>query len=359
MAETRLFTPDWVSPPGETIADVLRERGLSQTDLAARSGFTRKHVNDLVRGRAAITSATALKLEAVLGSTAGFWLTRESRYREALARRVKLDALRQQGSWLTELPLTDMRKHGWVQRFTHKGQQVEECLRFFGVASVPAWRTVYEKPLAAYRKSMKVASRVGALAAWIRQGERIAEKCVCEPFDGDLFDEVLRDVRRLTLDPDPDSFIERLRTACARCGVVVVFLPTPAGCPASGATKWLAPDRALLMLSLRYKTNDHLWFSFFHEAAHLLLHGKRLLFLEGTKSISEAREAQADRFAQDILIPPEQASKLEDLGLSESAVVRFAGQADVAPGIVVGRMQREGLLPWTHLNGLKISYRWS
>lgn len=359
MTDAAAFAPDWVSPPGETISELLQERGLTQADLAARTGTTRKHINDLVRGRAPITSDTALKLETVLGSTATFWLTRESQYREALSRRAKLETLRLQSPWLAELPLPDMCRLGWVRRFSHKGQQVEECLRFFRVASLSAWREVYEKPLAAYRISGKARTRVGSLAAWIREGERRAEATPCAPFDRDLFRRTLSEARSLTLEADPASFVPRLTADFASCGVAIAFLPAPAACPASGATRWLSPTKAMLLLSLRYKTNDHLWFTFFHEAAHLLLHGKKLLFLEGQGIISDQLEPQADRFARDFLIHQDQTARLKSLGYSKEAVIAFAHDIGIAPGIVVGRLQKEELLPWTHLNNLKVSYRWT
>ena len=66
------FAPDWVAIPGETIVDLLEERGWSQADLAARTGFTTKHVNLLLKGMAPINEETALRLERVLGSTARF-----------------------------------------------------------------------------------------------------------------------------------------------------------------------------------------------------------------------------------------------------------------------------------------------
>jgi hypothetical protein len=145
--------------------------------------------------------------------------------------------------------------------------------------------------------------------------------------------------------------------------VAVVFLPAPPGCPASGATRWLAPDKALLLLSLRYKTNDHLWFTFFHEAAHLVLHGKKLLFIDGIDGLDKEVEQEADRFAGAVLIPPAMADQLRLLGaaghVSEAVVRSLAAQIGIAPGIVVGRMQKEEWLPWTHLNGLKVRYAWT
>lgn len=80
------FAPDWVAVPGESINDLLEDRGWTQSDLATRTGFTTKHVNLLLKGKAPITEETALKLERVLGSTARFWLAMERQYKERLLR---------------------------------------------------------------------------------------------------------------------------------------------------------------------------------------------------------------------------------------------------------------------------------
>ncbi len=79
------FRPDWISPPGETIADLIEEREWTQADLAKRLGYTTKHISLLINGKAPITEETALKLENVLGSSASFWLSREAQYRAKLA----------------------------------------------------------------------------------------------------------------------------------------------------------------------------------------------------------------------------------------------------------------------------------
>lgn len=353
------FAPDWLSPPGDTIADVLEERGWSQAEFAQRTGYTTKHVNQLIRGKAPISEDTALRLERVLGSTARFWLKREAEYREALARRAEQDALGQESDWLAELPLKDMVGFGWVQDYrSNVAAQVAECLSFFGVATVAAWRERYGAALAGFRASRQFEMQAGAVAAWLRQGERRAAAIDCAPFERKAFRLVLQQLRALTNEPDPAVFVPRMSDLCAAAGVAVALEPAPHGCPASGAVRWLAQDTALLMLSLRYKSNDQLWFSFFHEAGHLLLHGKRLLFLEIENQLDDEEEAEADAFARDFLIPPARARQLPGMR-SEAAVRQFAVQTGIAPGIVVGRMQKEGWLPWTHLNGLKTPYTWA
>ncbi len=84
-AETGSFASDWVSPPGDTILDLVEERGWTEADLAERLGYSRKHVNQLVRGKTSLSEDAALRLHLVLGGSVGFWLTREARFRERLA----------------------------------------------------------------------------------------------------------------------------------------------------------------------------------------------------------------------------------------------------------------------------------
>ncbi|MCB9689725.1 MAG: helix-turn-helix domain-containing protein [Alphaproteobacteria bacterium] len=358
MTDPHTFRPDWVSPPGETIEDLLEERGWTQAEFAERIGFTRKHVNDLVKGRASITPDTGSRLATVFGGPVQFWLTREAQYQAALERRRTIEAHRADAGWLSELPLAWMAKQGWLRRPRDKGEQVEECLSFFGVASVASWRDRYAQPLAAFRASDKVDKKIGAVAAWLREAERAATALRCAPYDKAAFRDALPALRGLTVEPDPAVFVPRLQEACARVGVAVVFVPAPPGCPVHGATRWLATDKALLALSLRYKSNDQLWFSFFHEACHILKHARKQQFIEGLDGLDVELEDEANRFAGDLLIPPAAARVLATLR-SAADVEALAARIGVAPGILVGRMQKEGWIPYSHLNGLKVRYTWA
>src|ERR1700752_4082045 len=94
------YVPDSVSPPGETLLEVLNERGMSQADLAERTGRPTKTINEIIKGKSAITPETALQLELVLGVSASFWNSREQHYREALARKKEADSFATQLDWL-------------------------------------------------------------------------------------------------------------------------------------------------------------------------------------------------------------------------------------------------------------------
>lgn len=359
------YTPDNVSPPGDTLLDILEEQNMSQAELARRMGRPTKTINEIIRGKAAITSETALQLERVLSIPADFWASREQNYRQYLARVEEKKQLRQYVTWANQFPLSAMTKLGWIEAIDDPLRRCVQLLHFFSIASPNQWETIWDKCLVNYRKAKSFESSAYALSAWLRQGERIAQEIYCHPFNPQAFRELLMGpIRSLTQLP-PEQFQDELVRLSAEVGVAVVFLPQIPGARVSGATRWLSSDKALIQLSLRYKKDDHFWFTFFHEAGHILLHGKRDLFLETEESGEEAtKEQEADSFAANTLIPPDkmdwflQHKVQPGLYPSQLFVQQFAQEIGVSPGIVVGRLQHDQILPYTHLNGLKQTFVW-
>ena len=145
---------------------------------------------------------------------------------------------------------------------------------------------------------------------------------------------------------------------CAKSGVAVIFTPELPKTRISGATRWLNANKALIQLSLRYKTDDHLWFTFFHEAGHILLHGKKDVFIESDGD-TDTKEVEANRFAANFLIPPAEFKRISmSANISKKAIVSFAKEIGISPGIVVGRLQHEGILKRSYRNELKKSFEW-
>lgn len=359
MPDKKDFNPDWVSPPGDTIADILAERSCSQLEFAQRMGCTPKHVNELVTSRAPISPETARKLELVLGASTDFWIARETQYRGSIAHAGTEVELKGREAWLRELPVKDMLQFGWVSQVLFDANPTAACLRFFGVADVQAWRITYRNVLemAAFRTSPTLRSRPGAVAAWLRQGEIESAALECKPWDARLFQNALFEMRFLTRKRDPKLFVPELTRRCAECGVAVAIVRAPAACRASGATRFLSQSKALLLLSFRYLSDDHFWFTFFHEAGHLILHSKKALFLEGGKA-SSAEEREANEFSARTLVPSEFQSQLEHLNVERHAIRNFARNIGVSPGIILGQLQYRGKARQNQLNTLKARFRW-
>jgi Zn-dependent peptidase ImmA (M78 family) len=114
-----------------------------------------------------------------------------------------------------------------------------------------------------------------------------------------------------------------------------------------------------LLLSFRYLSDDHFWFTFFHEAAHLLLHGPNALFLEAPDVLNSEQEQEANDFAARTLIPQTFGSELSRLRLTHEDLIRFARRVGVSPGIVAGQLQHQGRLRRDQMNRLKRRFEWS
>jgi HTH-type transcriptional regulator/antitoxin HigA len=357
------FAPDWVSPPGDTILDLLEERGWTQQHLADRLGYSLKHVNQLIKAKVPLTEDAAIRLQNVLGASVGFWLTREAHYRERVALH---DATERQAAmvpWLERFPIKDLMDSGILvkRRLDAKSKpaMVGELLSFFGVATPDQWQSQYGCMELAFRRSREDQADVAAISAWLRLGERSAEKHEGPLYDEARFKGALTEIRGLSCQP-PQNFQARMQELLHQAGVAFVLVPALPRTHVSGVARWLHARRPLIQLSLYGKQNDRFWFSFFHEAAHILLHGqhKKSVFLDDpSKAGSSSREEQeANAWARDFLIPPGEARKLETLARTKAAVIQFARSIGVHPGIVVGRMQHDRLLDVRWLNELKTSY---
>jgi addiction module HigA family antidote len=350
---TNEFAPDFASPPGDTLLEALEERGMSQAELAERTGRPKKTINEIIQGKAEITPETALQLEYALGIPAHFWNNRERRYREALARIEEEGRLQRDAVFLRDLPVNAMVKAGWLPGIKGTVEQLRAVLSFFGVASFAKLNDWIDSRQPAFRQSTAHKIDRYAVAAWIRKGEIEAARVPCAQFDGQLLKQNLRAVRNLTRET-VSVFEPSAKRLCAEAGVALVFVPELPKTCAWGLTQWVNPGKAIIQLSLRYKTDDHLWFTFFHEAGHLLLHGKRGFFLELGRSTEDDREREADEFARDFLIPPAAMKRiLASRPYSRNAVIQLAAEIGIAPGIVVGRLHHDKLLPPSYLNDLR------
>lgn len=352
------YTPDYAVAPGEVLDYELELREMSRKELANRTGLTPKHLISILAARSPITPETAIKFERALGMPADYWLNLESIYQEALARINEESILEDDLVWLKHFNINLMAKLGWLEKHSDPMKQLVAVLRFFGIASVNQWDDVWSNLRVAYRQHNTHEIFAESVSAWLRQGEIESADIVCKPYDKAAFRSALDEVRSLTTEA-PDVFVPKVQNLCAEAGVAVVFVPALPKTGVSGATRWLNPNKAIIQLSLRYKTDDHLWFTFFHEAGHILLHGKKDLFLEGANGLDAEKEKEANDFATAELIP----RKVFDLfikqkPISKHAIISFAESLGISPGIVVGQLQHNQHIHITHCNDLKRRFVW-
>lgn len=359
-----LYQPNEVSPPGDTLRDLMDERDLSQAELSRRLGRPTQAINEILAGKKEITEDTAIELERVLQVPAHFWLTREAQYREYLARLRAAEANRDAVPWVSTFPLKAMQEAKALPagRLTEKFVErlVEPMLGFFGVASPDGWAAQYNQLQIQFRRAKPDAQTdVAAITAWLRMGEIQARQHDVPPFDPAALEQALPAMRALTT-ADPAIMGSELTRLCKQAGVLLVFVPALKGTHVSGVARWLH-GKPLVQLSLLGKWNDTFWFSFFHEIGHILKHpARKAVYLDDASSgdqTTDPEELEANRFASDILIPPKLAQVLEQLPLTRKDIEAFANQAQLHPGIVVGHLQHHRRLHWAHpLTKLKARY---
>ena len=366
MTRDDQFCPNWTSAPGETIVDILHERGISPDRFAELMECSTDDVQDLLRGRSTITISMARRLSQVLGASLEFWMSRDFHFRE--------DVKRIHGGgqeWLRELPLGDMIRFGWLKPPPHPTKELSACLQYFKVSDIAEWLSIYRgiQEMAVFRTSTSIDSRAASIAVWLRQGEIQADNIECASWDPQEFRESLPHLRKLTRQKDPARFIPQLQTVCSKSGVAVVMVRCPNGCRASGATRFISSNKAILQLSFRYLTDDQFWFTFFHEAGHLLCHTETSFFprvlgesgewiVEGLEPHESAKEKEANQFAARTLVPQEFERQLLTLPTETRSIINFARKLGISPGLVVGQLQHRERIGFNQFNGLKRRFKW-
>ncbi len=296
-------------PPGGLLATHLAAREMSQAECARRCGRSAKLISEIISGKAPIQPETALQLERVLGLRSSVWLGIESDYRLLLARRADAEQAEAERGWLASFPLGELIERGMLEQRDSVAETIDELLAFFGVASAAAWRDWYGSIRISTRKAPDVDADGFALTTWLRLGEVDANDIVCGDYDGVAFRKALARICAVARRPDTGTW-KLARELCQVAGVALVEVEPLAGAPTTGAARWLTPRKGLIQLAGEHKEDDRLWFTFFHEAAHLLLHSKKLVFVDldgssGHRDGGEADEieAQADEWAAGFLSP--------------------------------------------------------
>ena len=359
MAASYPYQPDYAVPPGSLLKEYLAARGLSNAEFARRCGRSAKLISEIVAGKAPVEPATALQFERVLGMDARIWLGIEADFQLHQTRTAEAED-EEATAWAGHFPVSDLVKRSAMERPAHPGERTRRLLAFFGVASVEAWRTKYSAKNVAYRHSPTFESDRYALATWLRLAEVEAADQASADFREPAFKRALAQVRTLTRESVPES-LNKARQLCNDAGVALSLVRPLPKTRLSGAAWWSSPHRPIIALSARHKTDDHLWFSFFHEAAHLLLHSKRSVFVDGPNGEDDETETEANDWAANFLVPRKDWQRFICDGVFSGARIRaFAAEQGVAPGILVGSLQHQRILPWnTRLNSLKTRLKWA
>lgn len=271
--------------------------------------------------------------------------------------------------WTRLFPLKEMRKLGFT--LAEGVPDTDALLNFFSVPSPEAWLSRWNAQPVAFRQTQVFDARQEAVSAWVREAEIEAEKLTLADYDENRLRSTVGKLRSLTRKRTGEA-LEEAVAICSLAGVAVVLVPELPRTRISGCARWLSDSHALVGLTIRYKTDDQLWFTFLHEIAHILLHRGLQTFVidnaadEMGDAVVDPKmvkyEQEADRFAADTLIPPDALAnflRLHGKTLTSDEIHDFSELIGIGPGIVIGRLQHDGVLERWQGNDLKQNLEWN
>ena len=273
------YNTDYDVPPGEILQETLEARGMKKTEFAERCGLSTKTVSQIINGKAPISPESAIQFERILYVSATVWNNLDAVYRLHIAEKIDQRKLQSQINWSKKFPIKELVNRGFINKPNNPIDRVKKILDFFRVGNIDAWEDRFIKINVAYRESKSFKSEPISVVVWLRIGEILAERIDSNPYNQIEFKKALNDIRTLTLEP-PEIFFPKIEHLFAEAGVALTFVPELPKTRLSGSARWLTKDKALIILSLRHRTEDHFWFTLFHEAGHILLHGKKKLFID-------------------------------------------------------------------------------
>lgn len=337
------------TPPGATIKEQLEDRGMTQKEFALRMDMSEKHISKLINGEVHLTPDVALRLEHVLGIPAEYWNNLEAIYQEKCARVQAENEMDTDIELAKAFPYSEMAKLGWVATTRSAVEKVKNLRDYFQVAKLGALNNLMI-PGISYRRVGSNVQTDYALAAWAQQARLCARELEVSSISVAKLQECIPVIRKMTLET-PDVFCAKLIETMAECGIALVFLPHMKGSFLHGAT-FFEGKKIVMGLTVRGRDADRFWFSLFHEIGHIVKG-----HLGRQSETPEADEREADAFAAETLIPHVMLESFLNAGIfNESTVESFAKQIGIAPGIVVGRLQKENVIHFNQMYNLKEQY---
>lgn len=355
---TSKFIPAKAFHPGVTLAEKLKEIGMSIKEFAIRTTKPEKTIYAVINGESSVTSDMAIAFENITRIPAHFWLNKQRNYDEFLARLRQERIIDEACEWAKRFPYAQMVKLGWIESSRTQHEKAKSLFSFFQINTRKAWEDFYlkKKLKVAFRISLSHAKDPYALSAWLRQGEIQAAEISTAIYSEVKLRNLIPDLKRIMTE-EPPTFAIKAQELCAGAGVKLVYTPCISKAPVGGSTRWIN-GIPCIQISGRHKKYDIFWFTLFHEIGHLLLHGKKDIFLEGEQLTAEelGKENEANRFASNILLSAvEEKEIIANNDFSSETIRQFARQFNTHPAVIVGRLHHLGIIPYNRHNDMLVS----
>lgn len=358
MAQTN-YIPKIAYHPGETLREKLDEMQMSVKEFAVRTNKPEKTIYAVINGDSSLTTDMAVAFENVTGIPAHFWINKQRNFDEYVARQKQAVQLSQACVWATLFPYAQMVKYGWIHAHKNIEDRAMELLRFFRISSIDAWEKYYLSTTSSthFRVSLYATKEPYAISAWLCRGEQqMQDTSSLLEYSPTQLKKRIDDMKQLMV-KQPNDFATQLQEMCAGVGIKLVYTPCLPKAPISGSTRWKGNTPCIQLLG-RYKQYDIFWFTFFHEIGHILLHGKKNIFLENVsyEDSDASKEEEADKFAADIMLSQDAETEIvQNKQFSKHIIEQYAVKFNTHPSVIVGRLHHKGILPYSKGTDFRIS----
>ena len=349
-----------LSHPGETLQEILESNNMTQKELAARINVTPKHINQIIYGLVGISAEVAFRLEKVFNLSAKFWMNLQSKYEaEKMEILEEVEVTQDEIAVFQNEIYKQLVRWGYIEKKENTPQKIVQMRDFLGVSNLlNIDKTISANAL--FRKSVAVNTNNFALAAWMKICE-IETDCVDtnKILDIEMLKSKIKYIRSLNILPDPNVIVRKLVEIFAECGIAFAVVRNVKGAPVQGFIRKIN-NKMRLCVTLRNKYSDIFWFTLFHEIGHLLSVGGEEFFVDFSSAEVTAQERNADRFATETLLSQQEYVKFVRLGVfSKMSIYSFSQRNGILPGIVVGRLQHDEVIPNSYCNDLRTKYDWA
>lgn len=358
-------SPAIVPPPGERLLDEIESRGWTQQDFAKIISRPPQVISEIIAGKKQITAQTALEFGKAFGTSAEFWNRLEADHQLHMLKKKPSDGSIETKSHLYKLlPVRELLQRGWLRLKdpNDSNELTKELCRFMNVSSVDETLKVAVNFKAT--DSEKRTPEARAQIAWVLRVQNLARQQTVKEFCLDSLDNLVEELLKLTTNP---GSVKKVPQLLKDFGIRFVIVPHLQKTYADGAAFRLDGDerKPVIAVTLRYDRNDNFWFVLLHELAHIYNRHPDILLetvidKDGQQVKSEI-EQEADSAARNWLINVYTYQDFVEENfheVSDEKIITFAKKVKRHPGIVVGRLQRDGLLNYSQSRHLleKVSF---
>ena len=296
MKNPTTYQPKRINHPGSVLAEKLQELKLGSKEFAVRTGKPEKTISAILNEKSSITADMAILFELTTGIPSNYWLKHQMAYDICTAEQKRARLHADQVKWISHFPIEELNDLRYLSNKKTKIEQLFELLSFFGFSDVKAWENYYLKQKLKVNFSISLLDYPNPylIATWLRIGELQAQDYLKIPYAVRQFKSTLQSIA----DKKSEISFIQLQQLCTQAGVNLVHTLPIKNLDIKGATRWIY-NCPLIQIAVEFNSY-YFWPTFFHEAAHILLHGKKEIFLEHLNNslMNCKKEQEADELAK-------------------------------------------------------------